>query len=71
MVLVISILIMFSWLLLGMGSFIYWWIKEFDFTTEELVICFFVGLLGPFSFIVGALTHTWSDKKVLIKSKRK
>jgi hypothetical protein len=52
----ISIFILL-WLASGALSFIYWWTKEFDFTSEEIAFCMFISIGGPITFIGGWIVH--------------
>jgi hypothetical protein len=57
------------WLVSGTSGFIYWWTKEFDFTSEQLFVSVFVSILGPVSWFVGWSIHGkgYSSSKVYIK----
>jgi hypothetical protein len=50
-------LIAFVWYAFGVASFIFWWTREFDLTTEEIGTCLYAGLLGPIAWILGSTIH--------------
>lgn len=58
-----------AWYLIGVLSFIFWWTKRCDFTTEEIGVCFLCGFLGPLSFFAGGLIHLELRTKTLIKKR--
>lgn len=70
-------LILFSilWYFMGVTSFIYWWSKDFDFTTNQLGLALLVGFIGPFAFPMGYFIHNASYdkdiKKRILINKRK
>jgi prepilin signal peptidase PulO-like enzyme (type II secretory pathway) len=45
------------WYIIGATSFIYWWTREFDFTTTELLFALMAGILGPLAFFLGYSIH--------------
>jgi hypothetical protein len=47
------LLMVVAWLVSGAASHIYWWTKHFDFTTDDIYVCFFSSLVGPISFLIG------------------
>ena len=47
------VIISVAWYVTGVGGFIYWWAKDFDFAVSEIGPCIFIGLLGPFSWVIG------------------
>lgn len=53
----ILILCCTAWWIIGAASFIFWWTKEFDFETEDILMAFGVGFIGPLAFIVGWIIH--------------
>ena len=54
----------------GFYSFIYWWTKDYDFTTDDVWFSLFTSLFGPFAFIIGWTTHGKKfGKKTLIRKK--
>lgn len=63
------IILVVSWLLIGFCSFVYWWTKDHDFTTNDLWFAFFVSLFGPISFVVGWTIHgkLFTPHKIIIK----
>jgi hypothetical protein len=65
-------LIIFVWWLSGVCSFIYWWIKEFDFEKITAFVAAYVGLIGPIAFLVGWFLYKPEGKSnVLIKRRNK
>lgn len=61
------IIIILIWYIIGLFSFIYWWTRDYNFTTKELPTCLFASILGPITFLVGAGIHG----KIVIFRKRK
>jgi hypothetical protein len=59
------------WLVSGTSGFIYWWTKEFDFTSELLFVSVIVSILGPVSWFVGWGIHGKGSAKVYIKKRGK
>ncbi|MHA1279966.1 MAG: hypothetical protein ACTSQ8_22460 [Candidatus Helarchaeota archaeon] len=60
-----------SWLCLGFSAFVYMWTKEFDFTTEDLMLAFLFALLGIISWPLCWFLFL-SDKfnpKIIVKRK--
>lgn len=64
----IIIFIVIIWWVLGVAGFIFWWIKEFDLTNEEILIAMLVGVLGPLSWAFGFMVHR--DNKILMKKRK-
>jgi hypothetical protein len=56
------------WYLVGVASFIYWWIEDFDLDIGSLVVGLFAGILGPISFMIGYLG---SDQSSIVLIKRR
>ncbi len=53
------ILLTCFWLILGAFGHIYWWTKDFDYTTNMIPFTICVSIfLGPLSLIVGYIVHT-------------
>ena len=65
----IIILLVIGWFLIGFCSFIYWWTKDYNFTTNNIRFAFFASFFGPFSFIAGWTIHG-NFNKIVIKKKR-
>ena len=64
-----TILLITAWYISGVASFIYWWTSEFDFTTAQIHICSFMGMLGPIAMIAGFIIHRNGMKSVIIKNR--
>jgi hypothetical protein len=56
------------WYLIGCVGFIYWWTKDHDYTTTEIILTLLIGISGPISWIIGASLH--SDLKVIFKRRK-
>jgi multisubunit Na+/H+ antiporter MnhG subunit len=71
-----TLLVSCAWLISGAASYIYWWTKHFDFTTDDIPVCVACALIGPVSFfmlrraIKEADLLSSSHPKVLITKKR-
>jgi hypothetical protein len=68
-----TILITTLWWISGVCSFIYWWIKDFDFEKSTALLAAYVGLIGPIAFIVGWFLYKPKDgiSDVWIKRRNK
>ncbi|PCI27762.1 hypothetical protein COB55_05135 [Candidatus Wolfebacteria bacterium] len=62
-----EILSIILWYGIGIWGFIYWWTTELDFTNDEYGICLLVGMLGPFTWIMGYFVH--KKDKVIFKKR--
>lgn len=49
----IVITIIIAWLIVGACGFIFWWTKDFDFTTSQIPVCIAASLMGPISWVFG------------------
>jgi len=58
------------WLLIGASGFIYWWIKDYDYTVNEIPLTLLCSLMGVFSFIIGYFVHSKGTHKVLLRKIR-
>lgn len=50
-------LFVFLWLVTGFASFAYWWTKDDDLTTSDLVAAICGTLMGPIAFLGGWCIH--------------
>lgn len=50
----------------GIAGWIFWWTKTDNVTTEEIGLCLFCGLFGPFTWFLGWRIHGTPSRKVLI-----
>ncbi len=46
------------WYASGLGSYIFWWTKDWDLTEDDLWLGLFASLFGPICFLVGWLIHS-------------
>lgn len=53
------------WYAIGVSGFVYWWTKDYDLTLDEAMLALFVGLMGPFTWILGATIHGGSGHILL------
>ena len=70
---VIEILLCIGWYICGGVGFIFWWSKDHDATTTEIPMILILGILGPFTFILGWFVHGETFKsppKVLFKKRK-
>lgn len=58
------------WLIIGVGSFIYWWTRDFDYTTNEILITIVGAFMGVFSFFIGWAIHGNRSPRVLFKKRK-
>lgn len=54
---IILILILSTWYLSGVTSFIFWWTKESDYCDVAIVVSLMAGLIGPIAFGLGYIIH--------------
>ena len=61
-----------AWWIIGVAGFVYWWTRDWDLTTSELVTCFMAGVCGPVAFLAGWLSRSPANNKpkVLITRRR-
>lgn len=45
------------WYIIGVSSFVYWWTSEYDLTLGGCILATFIGVFGPFAFIMGYFKH--------------
>lgn len=50
-------LLIVAWYVSGAAGFIYWWTTEWDLRSTDLVTAFFVGFMGPLSWVAGYCIH--------------
>ena len=67
----ITLLLVLAWIVIGIGGFVFWWTKDFDFTTHDIFFGISTGVaLGPFSWIIGFFIHGNSiTQKTLFKKR--
>ena len=56
-----------AWAALGEAGFIYWWTRDYDITTDEIVMLIIAPIMGPINWIIGWSIHEHS--KIIIKRK--
>ena len=67
LIIVVSIIL---WVYIGQRGFVYHWTSQYDFTGDELVPSYIIGLaIGPLSWILGYFIHPRRNDKI-IKKKR-
>lgn len=61
-----------AWYFVGMAGFVYWWTTEFDFTSDQILVMLTVGIMGPFSWLVGMDIHSEKkfNPKIFIKRRK-
>lgn len=61
------------WWLSGVAGFVFWWTKEYPLTLKasEILLCVFVGIIGPFSWILGAAIHGGDGGVAKVKAQPK
>lgn len=48
----------FMYYVIGFAGFVYWWTKEYDYDTSDISLSLFLGICGPFTWLLGWLIHT-------------
>lgn len=61
-------LVIVIWYLIGVGSFVFWWTRDEDLTTNDVGMALLAGLIGPFAFVVGWTIH--GNRRVIIRKRR-
>lgn len=68
-----GIILLVIWYVIGCVSFVYWWTKEYDFETSDLILMFLAGTIGILSFWLGwwihGGEHEIKDNRTLIKKR--
>jgi hypothetical protein len=54
----IMLLLAALWWIAGMSGFYYWWTKDYDLESSQLLVFFLAGLVGPASWVVGYSLHS-------------
>jgi hypothetical protein len=74
-IILISIIL---WFIIGYKSFVYWWTKDWDYTSNEVSMAVMASIGGPISFFIGKAIHGGitihtdiGDTTKVIKPKRK
>lgn len=62
-------LLIIAWLVTGYASFVYWWIKDFDFCVNDAIFAIIPALIGPTWFFMGWCIHGDRIDKPLIKQR--
>jgi hypothetical protein len=63
---VLFIAIGIVWYCSGVAGFLFWWTRDFDFTTKEVPTACMIGLMGLFAWPVGIFIHGIKGNKVII-----
>ena len=64
------ILLIVLWYASGFFSFVYWWTRKHDFSSGEIWLACFIGLIGPFAYPLGWYIHTDDRPSKVIVKKR-
>jgi hypothetical protein len=70
---VIFLLALLIWFVVGALSFIFWWTKDFDLTSNNIPSLLVSALIGPLAFYNGWLVHiqkNFGTPRVLMKRKK-
>ncbi len=62
------------WYALGIWGFVWWWTRTHDFTSNDIMLMLWIGLLGPGSWLMGLGIHGLKNKQsknVILKRKTK
>ena len=51
------------WYWTGKASFIYWWTRKFDYTSDEELIAMLMGTAGPIAFLIGFIVQIVTSSK--------
>ena len=63
-------LIIITWYVIGVVSFIYWWTEDYDFSHNELPLAVITGVLGPIAFLMGWTMHGKNPSKPIINKRK-
>lgn len=65
-------LIAVVWIALGLSGFLFWWTREYDFTTKDIGFAVLMSFLGPIGWLAGWDIHGKhnDEPKVIIRSKK-
>ena len=55
------------WLVCGVAGFIYWWTKEHDFTSDDILFALIAAILGPVAWLEGWANGSSSEPTVFLK----
>lgn len=66
-----NILLIILWVLSGWAGFIYWWTKEFPFTTEEIIVMLLQSAAGPLAWVFGWLLMGNTSDKIIFNKRSK
>ena len=67
---VIVCLCFLVWWVIGVAGFVFWWTSQFDFTVGETGFAAFVGLSGPFAWIIGYVIHGPDQASSIVVKRR-
>lgn len=56
------------WYLVGSASFIYWWTKDSDLSTKEIIFVVLSGFIGPLAFLAGWAIH--GNSRVIMRRRK-
>lgn len=56
-IIIIILLLTIAWLITGYKSFVYWWTKDHDYTTDDIPIAIVASFIGPIAYFMGMAIH--------------
>ena len=64
-------LIIITWYVIGVVSFVYWWTEQYDLRVGDLTLVALVAIIGPLALLMGWTMYGKSPSKPIIKRKEK
>lgn len=64
-----EILIILGWGLIGVFSFVFWWTKDYDFTSSDILAALLCGIIGPVAFLICGISHFGVKERVIMKKR--
>lgn len=68
MEILILIILVLIWWGSGYAGFIFWWTKDYNLRLHDLIVAFIIGLIGPFTWLLGYTIH--GKDKILFKKQK-
>jgi hypothetical protein len=71
MSIIIFIIALLTWFILGYYGFKFWWTKDMDFTMADKGFALYLSIMGPLTWIMGAIIHCNGDDSDQVVTPRK
>lgn len=65
------IILAVAWYVVGCTSFVCWWTGSCNLRSSHIPLMLFVGLCGPFAWLMGLTIHGGEHRSFIIKKARK